>query len=227
MAQIYSSGLEYAWVNAAGEQCHPFAYCKDFLQDAVKEYLNQGSCKIYGFAYDSKINPPLGVDKTRIAVRFSGRKDLELLCQNSLRFMQAVESDLGFAITELAFGADTNKGQAWVFISDPYWMQAPPLVSLYSLLLRVGLNYESGDWREHLKNTSLIGRNDRDYLSSARKIIDKLNKDNIREIFAANQKDNYLADCSVNTMHNNSGVCAWASGDIPAEINRNWRMKTI
>ena len=72
LEQIYESGLEYAYVNASGEQCHQFAFCKDFLQDAMWATLNKTKTTIYNFKYGYGDNPPLDLEKMRLAVRLKG-----------------------------------------------------------------------------------------------------------------------------------------------------------
>ncbi len=227
MAQIYSSGLEYAFVGPTGEQCHAFAFCKDFLQDAVWSTLNKSKAAIYGFSYTYDKNPALDMSNTRLAVRFKGKKDLKEMCFKALAFLHALEVSFGMSQSSLSYGGDFKGDAVWVFTGDKKWMYSPPMISLYSLFIRVGLNYEGGDWQEHLGKTTFVGRNDKQYLSQAMPAIKFLNGKKVEEVFADEWEKNYPSDANVSYMHNNSGIACLGSNNINSSVNKNWKIKSI
>jgi hypothetical protein len=224
MAQIYSSGLEFAFIGPEGIQCHSFAYCKDFLQDAIQATLHKKTSSIWGFSYDYKVNPPLDLENTRMAVRYKGRATLEEEVKNSVRFMNEIESELGFASTTVHDGGKHANAQTYVFISDKKWMHAPPLISMYSLLLRVGLNYKDGGWLKHLEAGKFIGNNDASYISTGIKGIKDIVKKKIENIFADKMEDNYPSSVSIGTMHDQSGIVAYSRG-MSGALVQNWKSK--
>lgn len=227
MAQIYSSGLEFAFVSAAGEQCHAFAYCKDFLQDAVWATLNKSSAAIYGFSYVHGENPPVDTNNMRLAVRIKGAngKDFEEKCKKAQIFLQEVDAVQGFAPTELLLGGK-RKGEAndtFVFVSDQQWLHSSVMVSFYSLLVRVGMTYEGGGWRKHFDNAkAYIGSNDKGYTNSAQKGVDKIIGKKPSAIFAKNFIDNYPKGVDVSAMHNSSGILAYSKGTVNATVKSKW-----
>lgn len=228
--QIYSTGLEFAFVNAQGEQCHPFAYCKDFLQDAIWAEVNKDKSSIYGFTYAHKKNPAVDLTTTRVAVRYTKKTDFRKICRQSEKFLNAAEKDLGFSPTKLIYGGRNEKsktGSVMIFEGDKKWMHAPPMISMYTLLIRVGLNFEGGDWKKHLEKGSFLGSNDNNYLSAARPVILKMCGTNILEIFAAKMEKNYPSGCDVGTMHNYSGIQSLGKGNISAEVSKHWQKKSV
>jgi hypothetical protein len=227
MAQIYSSGVEFAFVSAAGEQCHAFAYCKDFLQDAVWATLNKSSASIYGFSYAHGKNPPLDLDNIRLGVRIKGAagKNFEKKCRKALIFLQEVDLVQGFTPTELILGGK-RKGEpneTFIFVGDPAWLYSPPMVSLFSLLVRVGMTYEGGGWRKHFDGAkNYIGKNDNSYTNRAKKGVDKIIGKRPEAIFAKKIADNYPKGVGVSEMHNSSGIVAYANGSVSAKVKSKW-----
>lgn len=225
LSQIYSKGLEYAFFNEKNEQCHPFAYCKDFLQDAIWAQLNESKASIYSFTYQHGHNPPLDLSLTRMGLRNKGDKDFSAKCEKSLHFMRAMETDMDFTPSEVYSVGNFEGGEdeVFVFTSDVRWMHSPVLISLYSLALRVGMTYEGGSWREHFENAKeYLGSNDKGYTKSAKKALDKIVGKDITKVFAAEFKDNYPSDCGVSGMHNYSGIVSFAEGNVNEKVKTNW-----
>ena len=225
MAQIYSNGLEYAFFNGQNEQCHAFAYCKDFLQDAIMATVNESKASIYGFTYEHGKNPPLDMEITRMGLRNKGDADFVAKCERSLTFMRELEEAMGFEPSELRSVGCFQDGadEVVVFDSDKRWMHSPVLISLYSLALRVGMTYEGGGWREHFEGAkSYLGSHDKSYTASAKTALDKIVGKEVGEVFAPKMEDNYPADCAISGMHNNSGIVAFAKGNINAKVKSKW-----
>ena len=225
MAQIYSSGLEFAFVSAAGEQCHPFAYCKDFLQDAVWAELNKSKASIYGFSYEHGKNPPVDLTNMRLAVRLKGNKDFPSMIPKALSFVQEVDKARGFQLTrvEAAGKYEGSENEVFVFVGDVRWLHSPTYVSFYSLAVRVGMTYEGGDWKKHFSSAKkYLGDNDKNYTEKAAKVLDKIIGENLNSLFSEKIEENYPKDCDVNSMHNNSGVVSFADNRVPAKLKEKW-----
>ncbi len=230
MNQIYSSGLEFAFISAEGKQCHAFAYCKDFLQDAVWATLNKSSASIYGFSYVHGTNPPVDLSVMRLGVRLSNSKpgELEKMCLNSVKFLREVDKEQGFAPTDILLGGKRKgeKSDTFVFVSDPKWLYSPVMVSWYSLLVRVGMTYAGGDWRKHFDGAkSYLGRNDKRYTTSSKAGVDKLVGKQPNTIFAKTFSGNYPKGVVVSAMHNNGGIVAFSKGNVDPKIKAKWQKK--
>lgn len=227
MAQIYSSGLEYAFVSKEGEQCHAFAYCKDFLQDAVWATLNKSSASIYGFTYQHGVNPAVDTEHMRLGVRIKGAKGegFEEKCKKALVYLQEIDAVQGFAPTELLLGGKKKgeKHNTYVFVADKAWLHSSVMVSLFSLLVRVGMTYEGGGWRKHFDGAkTYLGSKDKSYTASAAKGLDKIIGKKPDAIFAKNFIDNYPKGVNVNAMHNSSGIVAYAKGIVNSTVKSKW-----
>jgi hypothetical protein len=228
MSQIYDSGLEFAFISSDGEQCHAFAYCKDYLQDAIFATLNKKAANIYGFTYKYGVNPPLDLEVTRLAVRHKGRKDLRELCANSGKFIQLLDKAMGFQETQVVYSGNYKDGENEVFsfIGDKRWMHSPVLISLYSLAIRVGLSYTKGDWRTHFEGAeSYLNKNDKRYTEQAKEALDKIIGKRIEDVFAAKIEDNYPAIADIYSLHNNSGIVAMGKNNISDTLKKNWLNK--
>ena len=95
------------------------------------------------------------------------------------------------------------------------WLKSPPMLSLYTLLLRIGLSHESGnnytDTIERIKNGSLkpYQKQDTSYLNNCDIALSKILRYGDRKIFDRNIKKNYpLID--VKDMHNRLGVVGYS-----------------
>lgn len=225
LSQIYNKGLEYAFFNADNEQCHTFAYCKDFLQDAVWATLNKKKASIHLFSYEFGKNPPLDMETMRMGVRNKGDKEFADKCEKSLKFMHAMEADMGFQPSEMYSVGKYEGGddEVFVYASDVRWMYSPVLISLYSLALRVGMTYEEGSWREHFESAkSYLGSNDKSYTASAKKALDKIVGKDVGEVFAATLEENYPENCDMTGMHHYSGIVSFANGKMSDAVTKNW-----
>lgn len=225
MAQIYGKGMEFAFVSPTNEQCHPFAYCKDFLQDAVWAHLHKKKVGIFGFSYESGVNPPLDTSFMRMAVRFKGNEEIKTLCQNSLKFMRCMDKAQGFTPTELQYGGKHQDGKddVFIFVSDKRWLFSPVLVSLHTLALRVGLTYKGDGWRKHFEAAeTYLGSNDKRYTTTAKKALDKIIGKTPEEVFAKTIDANYPVDVGVSGLHNRSGIVSFAKDNIDAGVKKNW-----
>lgn len=225
MAQIYSQGVEFAFFNENKEQCHPFAFCKDFLQDAVWAMLNKKKSSIYSFSYEYGVNPPLDMEKTRLGVRNKGDDDFKKKCKKARLFLRELEAELQFEPSTLVCYGNYKEGKnpVFVFHGDRRWMFSPPMISLYSLAIRVGMTYEKGPWRKHFESAKeYIGRNDDGYTNRAKAALDKLIGKKPEEVFAKTIEDNYPSDCPIYVMHDQSGIIKFAEGSVSTQVSKNW-----
>lgn len=225
MNQIYSSGLEFAFVSPDGAQCHAFAFCKDYLQDAIWATLHNKTAQVYGFTYTAGSNPPLDMENCRIAVRLKGEPELRELSLKALEFIRALEQEMKFAPSQLQYGGKYKGGDdVFVFVGDKRWMYASTMLSLYTLALRVGMTYEEGPWREHFASAKkYLGSNDNSYTNSANKGLDRLLGKPVEQTFAAKFEDNYPLDVSIYGMHDSSGIVSFGDGNIDTKVKKSWQ----
>jgi len=236
LAQIYSSGLEYSFCSPQNEQCHTFVYCKDFLQDAVHAFLNGGTASIFGFTYSPAKNPSLSMDRTKILlVNKSDPKFAEKI-PNVLDFINQFSKRLKLKRTivyQASNPPNKYKNGVFLFEATGMWMNAPVLISMYSLFLRAGFAHKIGEDalttidRIISGKASGYGSNDRTQLSGAKRGIDKILEHGYRKFFYIDTKRNYPASLSTGTMHGNTGIVAFANGTrvVPYWTRKNLAKK--
>jgi hypothetical protein len=236
-AQIYSHGFEYATCTKHNnrkntlKQLIPFIYCKDFLHDVVWAAVNNKKYGIYGLNYDPTTSPDnsLSLDKVRLAVRDKSipSNDMITNMRNTTNFLNAVEKICKFSPTTINSVISTEQPGAikkpeskkkatfaGIFLveGDKRWIHAPPLLSLYTLLLRVGFKYVEGENPiEYINKAVKGGFRDSHYLTSLinAKLIPLLFEKNV-SMFNSNIKDNYPSDKDSSYVHNQLGIVAFS-----------------
>lgn len=233
LCQIYSRGLEMCLVGRDEKtggyvQACDFVLCKDFFQDAIQATLIGQARQIYGFKYDPKTDPALSVDRTRIAVANAQDKSLGEKVAGAVDFLNQFEKRMRLlrttAVTcDSAPAKYKDNSGVYLFTGSGRWMLSPPMISLYTLLLRIGFVHTAGkSFDETVKEVSdgtlkpytcgTSGSNDNTYLKGALPGIEKILKHGYRKVFHLNQKDNYRAEVGVGTMHNHCGIVGFSSG---------------
>lgn len=230
ISQIYSSGTKFCFISENYEQCHSLVYCKDFLQDVILACLRNKSVSIYGFTYNPSKSPKIYMDKCRLA-----------LAHNDKTFPSRIESTVDFVnqfakkiklVPTIATEVNKPRGSSYAFVTEgsKMWMNSPPLISLYSLLLRVGLSHKKGtDFMETIdgviKNKiKTFGSNDSYYLQSAKKAIDRILEMGYRKFFYIDSSKNF-PDTNVSVMHG-CGIVAMANNSTKSVVPY-WHRKSL
>jgi hypothetical protein len=231
--QIAKEGLEFALVSDKYEQIHQLVWCKDFLQDVYHGFLNNSISEIYGFKYDPAECCAVSLDRTRMIV--TNWKDKELgdkLKKGVLPLLHEVEDALKMSktIMEKCGSVPPRYGRSgvWLLDSSKRWFKAPPMISLYTLLIRVGLVKEEGDSLEttieKIKNGTVKcyyseqKEQDKHQLKRAEKGIKEILKHGDRRLFYPDPKLNYppvqngKKDISIYTIHDHCGIVAYSEG---------------
>lgn len=245
LCQVPKEGLEFAFVSKNFHQIHQFVWCKDFLQDAIWGHLNQKKITIFGFCYDPEEMIPLYMNKTRLMV--ANWKDKEFdskLLNNCLVFLNAIENQLKMTKTVAFKCKDVppryKKSSIFILEGSRRWMKSPPMISLYALLIRAGMNHKEGDdplttlkniangtTKPYYGGVGFKGANDKLNIESSYAPLKKLLKIGDRRIFHRNIHDNYPTVCAANRLHNNFGFVGFAKG-FTKEIFPHWhRLKEM
>jgi hypothetical protein len=231
LAQIANEGLEYAFVSKDYRQIHQLVWCKDFMQDAIHGHINKSATHIYGFSYDPKLDPPISMDRTRIMI--TNWKDAEFgekVQKRVLPLLHEVEDILGISHTVVEKCAKIppryGRSGVWLLDSDKKWMKAPPLISFYTLLIRIGMMRQEGDnLEETLRKfrdgevTSYYSENrdqDKEQVEGAESGIKKILKHGLT-LFNRTMNANYPKVqnakgkwVSIYTIHDRAGIVAFS-----------------
>ncbi len=235
-AQIYSSGLQYSLVNKDKQQCTPLIFCKDFLQDAIHGFINNRQASIYGFVYNPSSMPKLDMDRVRLVVVNSSDKKFADRIPAVVDLLNQAEKRLKMKPTRVYEVSNPPKAYAktgaYFFSGSGRWLNAPPLISMYSLILRCGFSHTIGqDIMTTLKGIAngkvkAYQSNDRSQISGAMKGIERIFEKGYRKFFFIDTAKNYPNKTDIGTMHGCSGIMSFASGGTKS-ICGYWTRKSI
>ena len=221
LRQAISSGIEFAFASPDNKQVSPFAYCKDYLQDAVQGFLYQKKKTIYGFTYDPVLHHPICLKKTRLLVTNEKDHQFSSKVPNCIDFLNQIEKDL--LITKTVAHRCKNppnkyiRPGIWLFDGSRRWLKSPPMLSMYTLLIRLGFGHPLGSSARETLDKIAAGELkayqtvDSLRLREAKVGIDFILKKGDRKIFDRNIENNYPKTMRVNTMHNSLGIIGFAN----------------
>lgn len=220
--QIYSNGLEFA-VSTMEKQCSHFVYCKDFLHDAVWAVLYNSPIEIYRFIYDPILNPIDVNDLTRVLVGNQSDQHFHQKIPNCLDFLNQVEKALKLKKT-VAFECedppeDYLPGGIFMLQGSQRWMCAPPMLSMYTMLMRCGFVHEIGTHYmttlERIAGGELkpYQENDQEFVKQSLPGIKAIMSLGYRKIFFKDMKKNYPSKIDVMTLHHRCGIRAYSWGE--------------
>jgi hypothetical protein len=124
------------------ELCKPM-HCKDFIQDAFASELSGKNVSIYGFGWKpGTINVKAAT--FRFSLRFAKDELAEKCDKNLIPCLNAWEKRLGYLPLSELF--KTQYANDRIVVVPANWCVIQPIrVSLLTLLMRVGLEYEPGE----------------------------------------------------------------------------------
>tara|TARA_Y100000034_G_scaffold120815_1_gene164211 strand:+ start:254 stop:1069 length:816 start_codon:yes stop_codon:yes gene_type:complete len=244
--QIPKEGLEFAFLSADYRQVHQLVWCKDFLQDAVYAQINQKPIEIYGFSFNPATCPPVSMDRTRLMVTsFKDTNFGSKICNNCREFLHQIEDHLKMSKTVVEKCAKTpptyRKSGVWILDSSKRWMKSPPMMSLFTLLIRIGLVHRLGDSFEKTLNRIKYGKvkpynwrpkaydgskhdNDQNFLRAGKRGFDAVMTHGDRKIFHKNIQDNYPQNnregrpFSTYILHDDCGIVGFSQGTTKKEF---------
>ena len=149
LSQIYTSGLEYCFISKDRQQACAFMLCKDFLQDALMAMHHGSKINIYNFSYDSKKDAPIDLERTRLAIANSRDDKFGEKIPAMMNFIHQIERKLKLirSTCQQVENPPSKYAKCGVYVIDASnrWMRSPPMISLFSLLIRVGFTHKIGD----------------------------------------------------------------------------------
>lgn len=225
----YQSGLEMCFITGnnsdnVAEQVMDFVICKDYLHTTIAGcLLDKKQTHLY-FSYDPKTEPDVYLERTRIAIGNREDKGLANKIPALLDFLNQFEKRIHL-MCSVAFTCNPPERfkdtGCFMLEGSGRWMLSPPMISLYSLLIRVGLRHNLGDNFDETidrvilnKEESLprgtVGCNDHEYLRAAMPGIERIQRIGYASIFHRNIKDNY-PDVSTSYMHHKTGIVGYST----------------
>jgi hypothetical protein len=223
LSQAINGGLEFCFISSDNHQCSPLAYCKDYLQDAILGRVRKRKTSIYGFVYDPDDPHQPCVEITKLAFANSSDKHLRDKIPALLEFLHQIETQMGFvkksSIVEVSNPPNKYKlGGVWVITASRRWIKSPVLLSMYTLLVRVGLGHKPGrSYKETIE--AVVKRKEPAYqsvdsnrLEYCHSMIHRIIAIGDRPIFGKKLADNYPSKVKTLEMHNELGIVGFATG---------------
>lgn len=145
LGQVYNKGFEYALVTEDNKLAGPFIFCKDFFNEAILSRLTNEAMSIYGYECEPSRPEQLCLSPLRIAIRNKTIKNDEEFEQRLIfmkDFIHVMEDYLKISsktsLTMVNNWKELSDTKVCLVEASSDWMFAPPLISLYTLLLRAG-----------------------------------------------------------------------------------------
>ena len=219
--QIYSQGLEYA-LSAGHKQCCDFVYCKDFLQDVIWANVNKSPVEIYNFKYDPGLIPINLEDQMYMLIANESDQFFGQKITTCLDFLNQIEKDLKLKRT-IAFECENypdkyNPGGVYLLKASQRWMLSPPLISLYTTLVRCGFVHTIDNNYVHTLNGIANGTikayqsNDSEFVKSSFAGISAIIALGYRKIFYGDMTKNYPKHIQTSILHHDCGIRAYSWG---------------
>lgn len=229
--------VQYAFVSRDGEQCHKFVRCRDYLQEILWGNVKKHHTSKYNVKHHIGKNPPVDYSKCRIAIRINafGKKNAIKKAKGALKVLNSIEEYIGFSLSKMAYCGVYKEKYCFLFLGSRSWMYALPIFSLYTLAIRLGVQYVANhhkypsSWKVAFKNQNdWSGEvNNKYQASKGEKMVELLRKLDKKEIFSNRKIKNYpdRKEVPTNKVHETSGVVSFVTGMVDKRISKRWNMK--
>lgn len=229
LSEIYQQvGMTFAFVSKESSKytlAHQWVKCRDFLNDVIRYEITGNRISIYGFSF-GKDNPRVSTEKIYIAVSMDNvdKSLFKDYIKSSIKLLRHFEREAGVSLSrsKLATVSGSKKSNVVVICSNKMWLESPVLLSIYTLLIRLGVRkdintYDKESLLSSLAQVNPNGDNDSKYLS---KIHTKLHYiiTNAAKLFSSPDRDFYRRkDIDLHSFHNYCGVVSVCDDYSPSK----------
>jgi hypothetical protein len=227
--QIYKKGLEYSLLSDNDHQCHPFVWCKDFIHDVIYASINKTEFKAYKFHYNPNLNPNPSLKKAKILIADSKDENFSKRINNVLDFLNQFENKIKIKPSTIKkckkAPEQYEKNGVYLVEGDKRWINSPPMVSLYTLLIRVGFSHTiKCDFLETIdkikaNKLQTYQKKDNYWLKAIEPAIEKILNFGDQNIFLKDMKSNYPPKLKPNIVHNKLGIIGYSNDIVKKENN--------
>jgi len=234
LAQAINSGLEFTFASENDEQCGPFAFCKDYLQDAIYGLVNNKEASIYGYSYSPEDKQQPSIKKIKILLTNSSDVLLKNKIPGCIDFLNQIEDKLKIkksVFKECIDPPDKYKScGVWEVVGSKRWLRSPVMISLYTLLIRVGFSHKKGNYDDTIsKITNNKMRTyqpvDKSRLISAMPGINRIFEEGDRNIFKSPIKSNFPDSVGVGIVHGTLGIVGFSQESAKPYVPKWYKTK--
>lgn len=216
--------IQFSFLSENNVQCHPLVLCKDYLHDVLYSTFSKRHITIYGFTYGPEY---IRIDKKQIKLLIVfpnkyKKEDIEnhsLAALNLLHHYENLGEFIGRTTITTAdiYNSKDEKSDlnGVVFKGPAEWLTVPALISLYTMLIRLGAkNFKFSTSKELQKTISTFIKrkepdNDRGYLEKVFPYLSTVIKHRKR-LFQLNEegffKEYETTELNINHIHNYRGI---------------------
>lgn len=225
--------MEYCWISQDFQQASRFVMCKDFLADAFWANLYGKTTEIYDFEYDSSKWAKIDMTCCRLGVANQSDAKFYEHITGALDFINQIAKMLRLKTSQVircSNPPDRYKSGVFVFENSAMWLNSPPLLSLLSLVIRIGMIHKKGNrstdtFRNVLSSKIHYGRDDTIQLKEARQGINLLLSLGYRKHFYKDNRKNWPAKADVEDIHEHCGIVGFSNGDSESIVPKWHRFK--
>lgn len=187
----YTGGFSYSWVSENNEQVSKFFTCRDHVLKCFLVSYLQKNWETYYKIGDAKIDSK----NIRILIRDKENDLFESMMPNLLDFLNQFEDKMG--VEKSVIYKVKASDNCFLLLGSKEWLLSPPLVSLYTLLLRVGPLHKIGDDFRTTLAMSSNGKvysaraNDYSFMKQSLNRITSLLEKGYKSFFCLKMEDNY------------------------------------
>ena len=232
LCQAVSGIAEFVMLSDEWEQVTPFMFCKDYMQDAIWARIHKTKASIWGFSHDGSNGIQPSSKSFKLGVVNANDEKFKEKWPNLIEFINQIDEKMGFRKT-IFYEAEKIPKPAYkkgvlIIDADKRWMHSPTLVSMFTLLIRLGFTHSLGSDYKELLNEVVSEKKpsycnvDASRLKYAIKGINFIINSGFDKVFCDLIEDNYPKSCTTLNMHNNSGIVAFSSGTTKS-IFTKWK----
>lgn len=222
--QDFFDGLQYSLVTAddadgVPTQCFPFIHCREYLNDAIWYGVNKVTeFTTFGVTVHNYRAPASTATRVLLANNLDEKK-FPARCRAAVKFVNYFERKMGLLPTELRECVDPPKKLHRVFLAEGsrMWQLAPPMISLYSLLLRVGMVHDPKTAPPKTIQKVKAGEIKPYQAADARQLVHAekgiewvMGEPGFRKLFGRNRKPNYPKHVPTDDIHSECGIVGLA-----------------
>lgn len=193
--------MSFGWVSDDMKLVGSFHGCREqaiaCVSGAMKQERDIAAAKTAPLSPQPIKTYKVSLSKLRVLVAFTQDKKLEKNLKQALDALNQMEKQLGLVRTTMdqAEGLSAELGPVFYIEGSRRWMIAPPMLSLFFLVLRNGEFHAPGE-----KYTSLFPKmksnyhhwqDDREYFVNAEKAIEYFLKQKYWKVFGKNELENW------------------------------------
>ena len=155
LVEIYQKSTSiFAFVKKVDDdkyvQCTQYVKCRDFLNDVIRGILQKSPISIYGFKYNSEIDPVIDMENISLLYK-DPNKDVEPAVIKAIKIINYYESVIKENYSSYIL-VDKNTA---IITGPKIWLRSQVLTSLYTLLFRLAeLDFEVNN--ENIQNLKKV-----------------------------------------------------------------------